>query len=216
MNANREAAIERAINDFQQHQRKWLREYLENQYVMHDLKRLNHKARTKRVEYYLKESHAQDDLTRLAQKGCDRRHIVNLLALMDGTDMPPRWLGFRNRAQLKRAVAKLQEGERVVRTVQPNISLFNGLSAAWAWFAFFPILTQLLESYGSFLKFFAESPEAQSDIPRELLVSHVIKRAGLPCDKEVASMIAALPGRGGYSVQAHTKWRSRHDIVSAN
>jgi hypothetical protein len=212
MRHDRDEAIERAIDEYQQGQRKWLRQQLESEYVLHELKRLNHGARSALVEHFLKENDAEVHLQSLVQKGCNRRHIIDLLVMMDSDDVPPRWLGMRSRVELKRAVAKLREAEKIVRSIQPKISIVTNLSHTWAWFALFPLLPNLLESYCTFLQFFADSDESHPDAPRQLLVAHVMEQVGTPCDKEVAALIAALPGRAGYSAEAHAKWRNRQDI----
>ena len=212
MRHDRNEAIERAIDEYQRTQREWLREQLKHEYVLHEMKRSNHGAGSTLVEHFLKESDTEGHLESLIQKGCDRRHIIDLLVMMDSDDLPPRWLGMRTRAELKRAVTKLRAAEEVVRSIQPQISIVTHLSTIWGWFALFPLLPRLLDSYGTFLQFVADSKESHPDAPRQLLVAHVVERAGTPCDKEVASIIAALPGHAGYSAEAHAKWRSRQDI----
>ncbi|HEX2833491.1 MAG TPA: hypothetical protein VHW00_10775, partial [Thermoanaerobaculia bacterium] len=97
MKRNDAEAIERAIDEYQRSQRKWLRECFSNEHVLLQLKRLNHDARSELVPHTLTESGAHAQFDQLVARGCDRRHMIDLLVLMDNNELPPRWLGLRNR-----------------------------------------------------------------------------------------------------------------------
>jgi len=178
------------------------------------MNRLVQEASSWRIEQLLKSNGADLHFARLIEQGCDRNHLMLLLTMVDRDDLPPRWLGFRSRSELKSAMRKLESTAEAVRVIQPNITGFRSLSGEWPWLAMFPVLPALLHSYHTFIELFANSEESHSDVARELLVAHVVERTGLPFDREVAGIIAALPGRAGYSIEAHSKWRSRSRFVN--
>lgn len=212
--AARDAAIEAEIDEYQKRQRGWLRGYLKDMHVMDEIERITYEEGSRwRIEQLLKGNGAEQSLEQLVEKGCDRDHIIALLTLVDSDQVPPRWFGFDDRDALRRAIRQLRDAEQVVRRVQQHMWLFRRMADEWPWFAVFPVLPGALENLCSFLDMSAEAEEGKSDIVKELLVIHVVERTGSPCDKEVACLIAALPGHGGYSVEAHRKWRSRNEFI---
>jgi len=208
-----DTAIEAAIDEYQKQQRPQLREMLEMEHVLRNIDRTLADASARRMEELLTEKGADVDLQRLVTEGCDRAHVIQLLVGLEGNLQPPRWLGFGNRNELANAIKKLEQADTVIGVVQPNLRLLSYLSNVWPWFAMFPILSSLLQNYQTLLRFVAESTESSADVARELLVAHVIEKTGAPFDKEVAAIIAALPGRGGYSEEAHSKWRRRDEFL---
>jgi hypothetical protein len=191
----------------------WLKDALESELVLNDLQRLTHEAAVLIVERSVNACAAEPDLRTLVESGCDRKHVLDLLVLVNSNELPERWLGFRDRAELRAVASKLRDVERAVRTIRPHLGMLKRLANEWPPFATFSILQPALESYRTLIEFFAESDEPTPDIPRELLVAHVVERTGRPCDKEIAGLIAALPGHGGYTAEAHAKWRQRRGLA---
>lgn len=213
MEPDEAAALEAAIDEYQRSERPRLREHFQTMYVFDRIERTTFEARRWIIEEYLKETGADESLEHLVAKGCDRHHIINLLAMMDSDYVPPKWLGFNDQAALRRAAKKLREAEKIVGRIQPHTSLTRHLAEAWHWFAMFPILPRLMENYCSFVEIFLKSDGRVVDPGRELLVKYVVLMTNTPCDREVASLIAALPNRRGYSIEAHAKWRSRNPFL---
>ncbi len=208
-----DAAIEAEIDEYQRKQRPSLRQSLQAEYTLREMQRVVVELSTWRIEQLLKDADAGRHLQRLQDEGCDRQHLLYLLAMVEKNELPERWLGLKSRSELKTAMKKVADAMHVIRTVQPSIWLCRTLARDWAWFAMFPMLETLLQSYLSFLALFGDSKEAIPDVSREFIVAHVVNRTGTAFDHQVAALIAALPGHGGYSTEAHAKWRSRSTFL---
>jgi len=208
-----DTAIETAIDEYQKQQRPQLRAMLEMEHVLQGIDRTLADMSARRIEELLTEKGADVDLQRLVTVGCDRAYVLQLLVGLEGNLQPRRWLGFGNKSELANAIKKLEQADTVISVVQPNLTLTSHLFNVWPWFAMFPMLSSLIQNYQTLLRFVAESTERSGDVVRKLLVAHVIENTGAPFDKEVAAIIAALPGRGGYSAEAHSKWRRRDEFL---
>ncbi len=212
--SNRDNEIEVAINQHLEHERVWLRQQLQAEHVLQSIARLNFENARTRVTHLLAKSRADICLKRLAEEGCDRNHIMNLLTMILLYEVPPRWLGFDSRRRLLLAVKTLRNAAEIVNTVEDQASLVRPLLSLSPWFAMAPLLPSLLDKYCDFLIFFADSKERKQDAFRELLVAHVRYRTNTYFDNEVASLIAAVrPESGGYSAEAHSKWRARNKFL---
>lgn len=109
-----DAAIEAAIDDYQRSERPRLREHFQTMNALHNMEQITFEGRRWLTEHHLKERGADEHLDRLVEKGCDRGYLLDLLGMMDSNYLPPRWLGFDDRDELKRALTKLRDAQQIV------------------------------------------------------------------------------------------------------
>jgi hypothetical protein len=213
---SREQTIDVMVREYEEQARPALRERISITLALRDIDRITHRTKASIIEEHLRDNDASTSLDDLVALGCDRAIIITALSRMIDGERPSRWLGLASRHELETAINKIRKAQETTEQLHPSINAFRHLTDQWEWLATFPLLPAILNSYAAFLQFHAESEESPRSVEKELLIAHVWSQTGSPHDKQVATLIASMPGNAGYTTEAHAKWRSRNqnDIES--